>query len=126
MCDLPLQVLSLPVHASLCPAQLHQFFDLGQVFKCVKNHWSSWRKEKIIYLSNMLECISCVPGLCLHGGLSRRVMMLWVTEGGGAGSPWQGGGLTVNLILKPSQCIRRGFLRTHAGGGLQGVSRQRK
>lgn len=82
MCDLPLQVLSLPVHTSLCPAQPHQFFDLGQVFKCVKNHWSSWRKEKIIYLSNMLEYISCVPGLCFHGGLSRRVMMLWVTEEG--------------------------------------------
>lgn len=34
--------------------------------------------------------------------------------------PGRAGGLTVNLILKPGQCIRKGLLRTHGGGGLQG------
>lgn len=40
--------------------------------------------------------------------------------------PGRAGGLIVNLMLKPGQCIRKGLLRTHGGGRLQGVSGPRK
>lgn len=41
-------------------------------------------------------------------------------RGRGMAPPGRAGGLTVNLILKPGQCIRKGLLRTHGGGGLWG------